>query len=61
MTLPPLERGRQAAKSLAKQRRYLRNARKSLNMRAVNLARHYLKLWKEERRQWAGLVGRVEG
>lgn len=56
-TLPPLKRGNMAAKSLAKQRKYLAAARKRLGSKT---ARYYLALWAEERQIWAHLVGRVE-
>lgn len=55
-SLPPLKRGNMAAKSLAKQRKYLAEARKAMGSKA---ARYYLALWAEERQLWAHLVGRV--
>lgn len=51
-----IERGSKAAKSLAKQRKYLAAARKHLGSKT---ARYYLALWAEERQIWAHLVGRV--
>lgn len=60
-TMAPLERGSRAAKSLAKQRRYLAMAKKSMRLKASALAAFYLAQWKTERLVWAHLVGRVEG
>lgn len=56
-SLPALKRGSMAAKSLAKQRKYLAAARKAMGSKT---ARYYLALWAEERQIWAHLVGRVE-
>ena len=55
-SLPALKRGNMAAKSLAKQRKYLAAARKAMSGKT---ARYYLALWAEERQLWAHLVGRV--
>lgn len=55
-SLPALKRGNMAAKSLAKQRKYLAAARKHLGSKT---ARYYLALWAEERQLWAHLVGKV--
>lgn len=58
-TLPALKRGNMAAKSLAKQRKYLKRARSALRCYSQSRARYYLALWAEERQIWAHLVGRV--
>lgn len=56
-SLPALKRGSRAAKSLAKQRKYLDRARTDLRFKNPESARHYLTLWAEERQLWAHLVG----
>jgi len=55
--LPALKRGSRAAKSLAKQRKYLARARTDLRFKNPESARYYLAQWAKERHLWAHLVG----
>lgn len=54
-----IDRCSKAARSMARQRAHLRNAR--LSLKAINntMARYYLALWNEERAIWAHLVKRT--